>query len=111
MKATRITTPESNRAKIVQQFKDFQARTKAILLSPAFIDRVYQLKDRWQDESEFEQFADYVTEVRKAAGIATLTVTKAFTMTHAEGPFEYVAKFAASGKVTAESRGLVRFTA
>lgn len=40
-----------------------KARVRAI--TDSVIDRVAQLACRWQDEKEFEDWADYVTELKK----------------------------------------------
>ena len=60
---------------------------------------IYSLRDRWSDEREYEDFADYAARVRgffEQYGMTVVSVSKAFKVTFATG---CVATFAASGKV------------
>lgn len=61
---------------------------------------VYRLKDRWADEREYEDFADYETIVKERfekSGIKVTKVTKTFAITTSGG---VTFKFYSTGKVS-----------
>lgn len=65
----------------------------------AIADRVYMLKDRWSDERQYEDFADYRANLIKflaAIGIVVKSITKTFRITLVSG---VVLTFLASGRV------------
>ena len=55
------------------------------MLNGSFGDRLFSLRDRWQDEREYEDFDDYKDEVKQSVGIyegfSFLKMTKGFTIT------------------------------
>lgn len=106
-----ITLPLAQKPQLVAEFNAFQAKMKAALLNNVTINKVYELKDRWQDEREFEDFNDYVEVIRSITGLPKLKMTKTFVITVTEGCFEYTAKYPAKGNISGSSKAFVRFTA
>lgn len=63
-------------------------------------NHIFNLKDRWADEREHEDFADYQASVNKMLSgfnMQPAKVSKTFALTFADG---FSVKFYANGKVT-----------
>ena len=74
-------------------YQTFQANFDAIA------DRVYYLKDRWADEREYEDFAEYSENLSAflvGLGTTAPTVSKSFKLSFNDG---FVAQFYADGRV------------
>ena len=50
-----------------------------------FIDRLAYLHSRWEDESEYEDIADYLTAMQKVLPTATKMTTEPFGVIYTQG--------------------------
>lgn len=83
---------------------------KALAMFPTIVPRstaarILDLKDRWRDEREFENFDDYVKVVKSLLeidGVTVAKVTKTFATTlHLDG-IRMEVKFSTAGLITAQ---------
>jgi hypothetical protein len=71
---------------MARKLENISDRAALDLLQPA-IDLIINLRDRWQDEKEYEDFSDYIARIKKAipSDFEVLKVTKAFAITVKRG--------------------------
>ena len=64
--------------------KEIETEAKEIIGNKNIIDALFNLKGRWQDESEYEDFNDYIVVIKDIVnkqGYTFIKLTKTFVLT------------------------------